>query len=151
VAADADNGSDDDLDDDGSRCRCCDADLTRLTGAARFCYKCGSPLDIDHRTGKRSLPVLSRFDDLFSTMIVRGYAHAMFRLGTRYEVRHNDHEAARCYGKASRLGSEPARVRLVQMPSEPLRETEAFDDGDAWNSRKRLGPRVDGLPPASSP
>ena len=110
MAALADNRS------DGSRCRRCDADLTRLTGAARFCYQCGSPLDADQRGGKRALPVLCRLDDLFSTMIVRGYAHAMFRLGSRYEVRHNDHEAARCYGKASRLGSEAARSRLARLP-----------------------------------
>ena len=120
MAADADNAPADSPVDDGSRCRRCDADLTRLTGAAKFCYQCGSPLDPDQRTGKAPIPVLSRFDDLFSTMIVRGYAHAMFRLGTRYEVRHNDHEAARCYGKASRLGSEPARARLAQMPPEPI-------------------------------
>ena len=34
-------------------------------------------------------------------------------------MRHNDHEAARCYGKASRLGSETARVRLARLPPEP--------------------------------
>jgi hypothetical protein len=118
VAADADNAPNG-ASDDGSRCRRCDADLSRLTGAARFCYQCGSPLDRDQRARNRALPVRSRFDDLFSTMIVRGYALAMFRLGTRYEVRHNDHEAARCYGKASRLGSEPARSRLARIPPEP--------------------------------
>ena len=81
MAADADNAPQAAPADDGSRCRRCDADLTRLTGAARFCYQCGSPLDLHQRACKRTLPVLSRFDDLFSTMIVRGYAHAMFRLG----------------------------------------------------------------------
>jgi predicted amidophosphoribosyltransferase len=101
---------------DSCRCRRCDADLTRLTGAARFCYHCGTPLEEYQRKGNRMLPVLSRLDELFSTTIVRGYAHAMFRLGTRYEVRRNDREAARCYGKATRLGSEAARARLVRLP-----------------------------------
>jgi hypothetical protein len=125
VAAHADNASH----DGGSRCRRCDADLTRLTGAARFCYQCGGPLDPDRPLEARSVPVLGRFDDLFSTMIVRGYAHAMFRLGTRYEVRHNGHEAARCYGKASRLGSEPARARLAQIPPPPTLDA-VDEDGD---------------------
>jgi len=117
AARDADNASD----PGGGSCRCrrCDADLSRLTGAARFCYQCGSPLDLDQRMAVRPLPVLSHVNDLFSTMIVRGYAHAIFRLGTHYELRHNDHEAVRCYGKASRLGSEPARARLTQRPPEP--------------------------------
>ena len=119
MAAGADNASDVAPHDGSSRCRRCDADLSRLTGAAKFCYQCGSPLDPDEPTARRPLRVLPSFDDLFSTMIVRGYAHAMFRLGTRYEVRRNDHEAARCYGKASRLGSEPARARLAQLPPEP--------------------------------
>ena len=115
---------------DGSHCRRCDADLTRITGAARFCYQCGSPLDADQHTGHSLTPVLPLFDGLFSTMIVRGYAHAMFRLGTRYEVRHNGHEAARCYGKAAHLGSEPARVRLAQLPPEPAAEADDDDDDD---------------------
>ena len=129
MAAQADNPTA----DDGTRCRRCDADLTRLTGAARFCYQCGTPLDLDQRTGRLPIPVLSRFDDLFSTMIVRGYAHAMFRLGTRYEVRRNDHEAVRCYGKASRLGSEAARARLSDMPPEPqpAEEPDIVDVGAA--------------------
>jgi TPR repeat protein len=134
VAAEADNRS-----DDGSRCRRCDTDLSRLTGAARFCYQCGTPLDPDRQgTRKRVLPVLSCFDELFSTMVVRGYAHAMFRLGTRYELRRNDHEAARCYGKASRLGSEPARARLAQRPPEPVEQRSGPDEEtpglpeDAW-------------------
>jgi hypothetical protein len=35
--------------------------------------------------------------------MVRGYASAMYRLGSHYEFRHNDDEAVRCYGKAFRL------------------------------------------------
>ena len=54
--------------------------------------------------------------DAFSSVVLRGYANAMFRLGVHYEVRHNDNEAVRCYGKASRLGNEPARVRLTNIP-----------------------------------
>lgn len=50
-------------------------------------------------------------------MIVRGYANAMYRLGARYEVRHNEAEAVRCYGKASHLGNEPAKARLLGIPS----------------------------------
>jgi hypothetical protein len=94
---------------------------------ARFCYHCGSPLDAERPGGARPVAVLSRLDDLFSSTIVRGYAHAMFRLGTRYEVRHNGHEAARCYGKASRLGSEPAKARLAQLPAVPVPPVEPYE------------------------
>ena len=46
-----------------------------------------------------------------ASVILHGYANAMFRLGTRYEFRHNTDEAIRCYGKASQLGNEPATAR----------------------------------------
>lgn len=52
----------------------------------------------------------------FTTTIIRGYANAMYRLGTRYEVRRNEGEAVRCYGKASHLGNEPAAARLMDIP-----------------------------------
>jgi hypothetical protein len=52
--------------------------------------------------------------------IIRGYANAMFRLGLRYEVRRNDDEALRCYGKASKLGNEDAAARMGELcPDEP--------------------------------
>ena len=52
----------------------------------------------------------------FTSTIVRGYANAMYRLGVRYEVRRNEAEAVRCYGKASHLGNEPAKSRLLDIP-----------------------------------
>ncbi len=58
----------------------------------------------------------SRDNAPFSTKITRGYAHAMFRLGTRYEVRHNEDEAVRCYDKSSRLGDARATAKLDEIP-----------------------------------
>jgi len=88
-----------------SACRCtrCGVDLGDLSEEARFCPVCGLSL-----SESRERP--------FSTTIVRGYAHAMFRLGTRYEVRHNDDEAVRCYDKSSRLGDARAAARLNGIP-----------------------------------
>lgn len=90
-----------------SRCLCtrCRADLSAVAPAARFCPKCG------HKLGE-----LEQLEFVFSHHIVHGYASAMYRLGNHYEFRHNDDEAIRCYGKASRLGNEPARERLLEIP-----------------------------------
>ena len=87
-----------------SRCTRCGVDLGDLSEEARFCPVCGLSLSE------------SRERPPFSTTIVRGYAHAMFRLGTRYEVRHNDDEAVRCYDKSSRLGDARAAARLNGIP-----------------------------------
>lgn len=91
----------------GSTCRCtrCDTDLSGLVPAARFCPRCGT------RLGELNLVHFAFFHG-----IVHGYASAMFRLGAHHEFRHNDDEAFRCYGKASRLGNEPARTRLLDVP-----------------------------------
>ena len=51
----------------------------------------------------------------FSSHVTRGYASAMLRLGIRYEVRHNEHEAVRCYGKSAHLGDVTAKVRLLDV------------------------------------
>jgi TPR repeat protein len=54
--------------------------------------------------------------DVYS-LIVIGYANAMFRLGWRYETGHgtarNAEEAVRCYFKAAKLGNPDARARLA--------------------------------------
>jgi hypothetical protein len=91
----------------GSPCRCarCATDLSALVPGARFCPRCGT------RLGD-----LSHVRLAFAHGIVRGYASAMFRLGAHHEFRHNDDEAFRCYGKASRLGNEPARERVLDVP-----------------------------------
>lgn len=51
------------------------------------------------------------------SMIVMGYARALFRLGTRYEsglgASRNTNEAHRCFFKAARLGDVDARARLT--------------------------------------
>lgn len=51
----------------------------------------------------------------------------MLRLGIRYETRHNDDEAVRCYGKASRLGNEAAAERLITIPNAAVADTNAAE------------------------
>lgn len=115
------------------RCNRCTADLSTLAPAARFCPKCGLNLaDAGRSPARPSQPSRESMPSTFTPLpaadrpsmscIVRGYANAMFKLGVRYEVRHNDHEAVRCYGKASRLGNEPAAARLARVAAgAPLR------------------------------
>jgi TPR repeat protein len=51
------------------------------------------------------------------SLIVIGYARALFRLGSRYEsglgASRNTDEAHRCFSKAARLGDAEARARLT--------------------------------------
>ena len=116
-------------DTSSSSCRCtrCAADLRSLSAAARFCPNCGLRLS-DGRPvfgfgpPDGPAPVFTPFKG-FTGGILRGYANAMFRLGVHYEVRHNDDEATRCYGKASRLGNEPAAAKLGEIPLAHLAET----------------------------
>jgi hypothetical protein len=75
---------------------------------ARYCPRCGVRLS--------DPPDPSRVRGPFSNVVLRGYASAMYRLGTRYEARHNDDEAVRCYVKSSRLGNEQAKSRLGDIP-----------------------------------
>ena len=102
-------------------CRCtrCAADLALVSPWARYCPQCGLRLS-DNRPApvspRAATPALFYPLDAFSSVVLRGYANAMFRLGLHYEVRHNGDEAVRCYGKASRLGNEPARARLTTIP-----------------------------------
>ena len=91
-------------------CSKCTADLTSVAPAARFCPHCGVRL-----SDARQL-VITRIEPIPTTAVVRGYASAMFRLGTHYEVRHNDDEAVRCYDKASRLGHSDAKARMLDIP-----------------------------------
>ena len=97
------------------RCRCtrCAADLSGVAPAARFCPQCGL------RLGE-----LQQLEFVFTHRIVHGYASAMFRLGAHHEFRHNADEAVRCYGKASKLGHEPARARLLDIPMATVFEGE---------------------------
>ena len=113
------------------RCTRCAADLSTLSAAARFCPKCGLRLS-DHRATLSS----ATFTPLqaFSSCVLQGYANAMFRLGVHYEVRHNDDEAVRCYGKASRLGLEEARGRLDEIPF-ASRSDEPSDGARAASAR----------------
>jgi len=51
-----------------------------------------------------------------TSLIVAGYANALFRLGAYYEnslSSHNADEAVRCYLKAARLGNAEALSRLA--------------------------------------
>jgi hypothetical protein len=74
-------------------------------GEARYCPRCG--LRLNRPTEGP--------DGGFSNVVTRGYASAMLRLGTHYELRHNEHEAVRCYDKSARLGDVTARVRLIDV------------------------------------
>ena len=95
---------------DDDRCSGCSSDLFGVPPAARFCPHCGIRL-----SDTRHL-IIKRIDPTPTTAVVRGYASAMFRLGFHYETRHNDDEAVRCYGKASRLGNGPAEARMSEIP-----------------------------------
>ena len=95
-----------------------------LSAAARFCPRCGTPrVEAAASTPSAAVfPLPERAAEPppetrpFTTTIIRGYANAMYRLGMRYEVRRNEGEAVRCYGKASSLGNKPAAARLLDIP-----------------------------------
>lgn len=109
-------------------CTGCDVDLSLVSVNARFCPRCGLRLNDDRlrggersscfagRAGNTTLPHTAPSAGPFTSLIVRGYANAMYRLGVRYEIRRNDAEAVRCYGKASHLGNEHAAARLLDVP-----------------------------------
>jgi TPR repeat protein len=106
------------------RCIHCGDDHARLVAEARFCPSCGKPIEL-------APAAAPGFTDFFSSLVLRGYANAMFRLGVRYEFRHNEDEAIRCYTKASRLGNETAHQRLSEIPSEiPLAVIATEEDED---------------------
>lgn len=96
----------------GCLCTRCRADLSALVPAAKFCPHCGVRLGEVNQLGFA-----------ISHRVVTGYASAMYRLGTHHEFRHNDDEAYRCYGKASRLGNGAARAKVLDLPpAEPAQE-----------------------------
>lgn len=107
-------------------CRRCGSDLSALAAGAVYCPRCGL-----RRPGEAGAADGVGRDGTFSSTIIRSYANAMFRLGTHYEVRHNEAEAVRCYGKASHLGNVPAKVCLLDIALS-----------------KRLQPPRDALPPS---
>lgn len=94
-------------------CPRCASDLAGLPEQASYCPHCGLPLedpDLRARLQRHNADIPAH------TSIVHGYAHALFRLGRRYETglgasRH-EAEARRCYFKAAKLGSAPARDRM---------------------------------------
>lgn len=125
-----------------ARCLGCAADLDSLPATARFCPRCGSELGLDRPCGaargrgaaEAPAGYMSgrwrRCDALTGEMrgicpgvplgpslILEGYANALYKLGRRYETAigaaHNVREAERCYRKAARLGNFPALSRLA--------------------------------------
>jgi TPR repeat protein len=88
--------------------------VSELAAEAVYCPRCGLRLPPNGATPKGSSPS-DPAGGSFSSTIARGYANAMFRLGVRYEVRHNEAEAVRCYGKASHLGNVAAKVCLLDI------------------------------------
>ena len=115
-------------------CPGCGADPNSLPTAARFCNRCGARLETAGAAGSTApVGICARW--LMSlwcgchpdghpvptnlrtrSQVLLAYGKSMFNLGWRYEhavgARRNLHEAARCYGKAARLGDPSARRRL---------------------------------------
>ncbi|HZL33875.1 MAG TPA: hypothetical protein VFC78_01115 [Tepidisphaeraceae bacterium] len=89
-------------------CPGCHWNLAALSGIARYCPHCGSPLSVP--------------DQQAHSLIVRGYASALFRLGAVYEkslgAGYHPNEAVRCYSKAAQLGNESAKASLSRMTGE---------------------------------
>lgn len=129
-----------------ARCLRCSADLSRLPDWARYCPRCGldthqSPpaailsyaaapdggkdhfgwehlrdLAAPEAPAGPDVPGVSVTHEPTSLMLT-GYANAMYNLGRRYEAGlgtgKNPREAARCYFKAARLGNFWALARLA--------------------------------------
>jgi len=128
-----------------ARCLRCDHDLTRLPESARFCPRCGldmlgSPpatfLPYQPIQNPRLSGLLGGWEHLFhlfhasgqagvtqapspdaTSVVVKGYGNALYRLGRRYEFGpgaiSNPREALRCYSKSARLGNFWAMARLA--------------------------------------
>src|SRR5687768_17274862 len=105
-------------------CPHCQADLDRLPPTARFCARCGGSIKDLRRTRPGTAPsaaprAAGQFavgDEAGHSLMLEGYANAMYNLGRRYESslgsRHHPEEALRCYYKAARLGNASAVARL---------------------------------------
>lgn len=118
-------------------CAHCGGDLAPVIEYAHYCPRCGRsllevgpplarPLTEDEAAGilaafLKQTESLSEADvipvDDTRAEVVKGYANAMYRLGCRYHqgrgVPRNIREAARCYGKAVRLGSTSALMHFI--------------------------------------
>jgi hypothetical protein len=88
--------------------------VSDLAVEAVYCPRCGLRLPPPGAAAEGSAST-DPVESSFSSTIVRSYANAMYRLGVRYEVRHNESEAARCFGKASQLGNAAAAVCLLDI------------------------------------
>jgi len=125
-----------------ARCHRCSADVSRLPVAARFCPRCGlevhAPASMDaavvtddavwEQLASHWLRVTGappsgdgQGGERVHSLILLGYANAMYNLGFRYELgrgaARNPREAVRCYLKAARLGNPWALARLA--PRDP--------------------------------
>ena len=89
--------------------------MSELAAEAVYCPRCGLRLPPPPGATSEGSGSLASDESSFSSTIVRSYANAMCRLGVRYEVRHNEAEAVRCYGKASHLGNAAAKVCLLDI------------------------------------
>jgi TPR repeat protein len=106
-------------------CVRCAADVSALPPSARFCNRCGVHLVRPFPAKHASLPPTqspSPCEAFPPPLILVAYARALFALGWRYETavgsRRNPEEAARCYGKAARLGDAAALHRLHPQPGD---------------------------------
>jgi TPR repeat protein len=108
-------------------CLRCAADVSALPPAAQFCRRCGFRLPTQFhpaRSAHSPAPLPLPPGSFHPTLILVAYARALFHLGWRYETavgsRRNPDEAARCYGKAARLGDAAALRRLQPQPGTDL-------------------------------
>src|SRR5947209_5043439 len=105
-------------------CPRCRAALSRTPPGARFCSRCGLDLLVGPSDD-------SAVDESHSLMLM-GYANAMYNLGCRYEMgrgtARNADEAIRCYFKAAKLGNPYALARLAPHLHEAIsNDVEAND------------------------
>ncbi len=129
-----------------AHCLRCGADLSRLPDAARYCPRCGldglaSPpaalltgatqcrAGLSQMLGgwqhlSQLVAVPTALNDIVSmpsadatSVMVKGYGNALYRLGQRYETAPgagaNAREALRCYSKSARLGNVWALARIA--------------------------------------
>ena len=123
-----------------ARCQRCSADVSRLPIAARFCPRCGLEIQVADPVYSPMLGDEQVWEELASqwprvtaavssdaqpahSLILLGYANAMYNLGFRYELgrgaARNVREAVRCYMKSARLGNPWALARLAPRDPHP--------------------------------
>ena len=124
-------------------CARCGAETGRMPAAARFCPRCGNPFGpvpvaprpvepVDESVWAELASAWLHFRGASAqdseqpsphSLMLLGYANAMYKLGFRYETgagaARNPREAVRCYSKSARLGNPWALARLAPREVHP--------------------------------